>query len=238
MKVVIIAAGKGSRLWQETNGRPKTLLPFAGGTVLSNIIANFMQAGLTEFVLVLGHQAQEIRQYIKETNFAEAAIEFVFNPDWESGNGISVLAAQSVVGTEPFILSMSDHLVTSNALRIAADCSGDKNTLLVDPRVNEIFDIDDATKVFIEGKRIMKIDKELTEFNAIDCGIFKLNKAFFTAMENQRKNGFDSISAGIQELIRKKEMFITPIGPEDMWIDVDTPEAYRHAQSHFVNKLL
>jgi len=233
MKVVIIAAGKGNRLWIKTNGTPKTLLPFAGGTVLSTIINNFMRAGLTRFVLVLGYQAEVIEHYIKTTELPGAEVEFVFNPDWHLGNGISVQAAHPLVGEEPFILSMSDHLVTPSALKMVAGSGDGDNTLLVDRRVKQIFDIDDATKVLAEGKRIVKIGKELSEYNAIDCGIFKLTTRFFTAMQNQRKKGKESISAGIQELIRNDDMQAVTIGQNDFWIDVDTPEAYHHAQTYF-----
>lgn len=233
MKVVIIAAGMGSRLWGNTNKLPKTLLPFGNGTILSTVIENFKTIGLNEFVVVVGFKSSYIIEYVGRNDGFGASIEFIENPDWERGNGLSVAAAKPAVKDEAFILSMSDHIVSTQALQKIFEHESEKNLLLVDPRVDEIFDIDDATKVQVVGNRITDIGKELKSFNAIDCGIFRLTERFFTAMEEQVVVGKESISAGIVKLIMKYDMEAVRMAPNHRWIDLDTPESYIFGRRNF-----
>jgi choline kinase len=230
MKVVIIAAGMGSRLWMRSQQSPKTLLPFGNGTILSTIVDSFRAIGLDDFVIVVGFNAGEIRDYVRETSFGPGArIVVVENPEWRRGNGVSVLAASEELGNEPFILSMSDHIVTQGALRLVADSASLKNVLLVDRHLERLFDIDDATKVRLDGSSISAIGKELITFDAADCGIFRLNARFMDAMRRQASAGREGISDGVADLISTRDFEAVFIGAGHEWHDLDTPEAYQHA---------
>src|SRR2546423_7839899 len=114
------------------------------------------------------------------------AIRAVANPLWEEGNGTSALAAAPFLH-RPFFLLMCDHVFEPEMLghlRAAADdadvsCSGscssfrrkeplreegpgaDVCRLAVDRRVEEIFDLPDATKVRLNGQTITAIGKDI-----------------------------------------------------------------------------
>ncbi len=236
MKTVIVAAGMGSRLWNETNHVPKTLMPFGKGTILSTIMNNFSQVGMNDFVIVIGYNSEHILKYLKENNNLSYNISFVENNKWEKGNGISVLASEKEIGEENFILSMSDHIVSTSALNRIITSKSDKNLLLIDPKVNDIFDIDDGTKVEVQETRITNIGKELENYNGIDCGIFRLTTRFYTSMREQLKLNKDSISASITGLIKNNDMDAIFMKDDDYWIDIDTPEAYRHAIKNYNDK--
>jgi NDP-sugar pyrophosphorylase family protein len=88
MKVVIIAAGMGSRLWGSTNKIPKTLLPFGNGTILSTIIENFKIIGLNEFVIVVGFESEYITEYVTQQEGFGVSVEVIENPEWKRGQRI------------------------------------------------------------------------------------------------------------------------------------------------------
>ena len=48
-------------------------------------------------------------------------------------------------------------------------------------------------------------------------------------MSRQVKEGRESISAGVEELIRSDDMEACFIEQDETWIDIDTPDAYRFA---------
>jgi choline kinase len=234
MKAVIVAAGMGTRMNGE---KPKTLLPFHGETVLSTIIRNITQAGIRQVVVVVGHQADHIREYVSKNKAGlDAEISLVENPQYRRGNGISVLASEHAVGNDSFILSMSDHIVSSSAVARVVRNASAANLLLVDRRITENFDIDDATKVRTEspqtdGSRILRIGKDLTEYNALDCGIFRLTPRFYESMRSQLAHDRESISDAVKGLIKNNDMEAVFLQDGEQWFDLDTPEAYAHALS-------
>jgi choline kinase len=233
MKTIIIAAGQGSRLWETTDRVPKTLLPLGNGTVLSRIVANFAAVGVEEFVVVVGFRSEFIVEYLERNNHFGKRFTIVENREWERGNGISVLRAQAALAEdETALLSMSDHLVDPRALARIKDAPGERNMLLTDDRIAEVFDLDDATKVKAENGTIVDIGKELADYNALDCGIFRINARFFAALREQIAQGRESISDAVQVLVRSRDMGIVEFPADARWIDVDTPEAYRHVLAH------
>jgi choline kinase len=230
MDAVIIAAGRSSRLASTTQNTPKTLLPFGHDTILSTILANLNSVGIERFVIVVGYQKDHIVRYLRETEGWGLDIELVENKHWHRGNGISVLSAEGHIRSSEFVLSMSDHIVSFGALsRITRD-ERYANLLLVDPRIDSIRDLDDATKVEVKGTTIVNIGKDLEAYNAIDCGIFRLDKTFFASMREKLKEGQDSISAGVRGLIAKRAIEAVFVGADDSWVDIDTTEAYDWAQ--------
>jgi choline kinase len=233
MKAVIIAAGISSRLTEATQGTSKALLPLGSGTILSKILTHFSLCGIDEFCIVVGHQSEKLIRHVEERKSYGFRITFIENPEWKRGNGISVLAAEPAVKGEDFILSMSDHIIPPAAMSLIIRSGITRNALLVDAQVDRIFDIDDATKVWVEGDSILKIGKELREYNAIDCGIFRLNGRFFDSMRGQLERGKESISAAVEGLIQKNDMAAVFMEKGGEWIDIDTPEAYRHALNRY-----
>ncbi len=232
MRVVIIAAGQGSRLQEATSHGPKTLLPFGDGTILSHIVLSFRKAGLSEFIIVVGCQAQSIREYVRQQHEFDATIRFVENPEWRRGNGLSVYRARPLLRTEePCLLSMSDHLVTPDALRKMRLETSDRNLLLIDPDYGDVYDMEDATKVRCEDGHILAIGKELTEFNAVDCGIFRLNATFFETAGQQIAQHQESLTDTVRALIAMDQILPVVIPEESRWIDIDTPGAYACALS-------
>ncbi len=230
MKTVIVAAGLGSRLWRETYSKPKTLLPFGEGTILSTILSNFHEVGIDDFVIVVGFQAEYIKQYMTENDNFGYNVAFINNDGWEKGNGISVMVAEPEVRGEDFILTMSDHILPTEALKRIVNHDSRHNLLLVDPNTSDVFDIDDATKVQLEQSRITGIGKELNRYDGIDCGIFRLNDNYFSSIRKALENDQDSISAAIKILIANNDMEAVFLNEHEKWVDIDTPADYEYSR--------
>lgn len=238
MRAIITAAGRGSRLASHSDDAPKTLLRFGRGTILSGIMSNFAAAGVSQFIVVVGFRAEAIVEYLA-AHAELGAVTVVKNPDWQRGNGRSVHLASGVFepDEDEVLLSMADHLVSPEALHAIIAAPPGKNRLLVDPRVGQIHDLDDATKVWVDGGRITRIGKELADFNAVDCGIFRLTRRYFEAMGRQIQRGRDSITEGVRELIAADDFEAVAIPGSSDWIDIDTPAAYEHAKANLTRYL-
>ncbi len=63
MKVVILCGGLGTRLREETEYRPKPMVPIGGRPILWHIMNRYAAYGFHEFVLCLGYKAHMIKDY-------------------------------------------------------------------------------------------------------------------------------------------------------------------------------
>lgn len=230
MKAIITAAGQSSRLWETTGREPKTLLPFGDQSILAAILGNFGRIGIREFVIVLGYRGDLIAQHLRDHENFGMDIQLLDNPEWHRGNGISVLRAlRHLAPEEPVILSMADHVVSPAALAAVRDGPAGMNLLLVDPRIDECFDLPDATKVRREGDRIADIGKDLAEYDVLDCGVFRLDQRFRSALESAVAQGREGISDGVRQLVGTIGFGTVLLPPGAAWLDIDTPESYHHA---------
>ncbi len=65
MKVVILCGGRGTRLREETEFRPKPMVPIGNRPILWHIMKSYSQAGHKDFVLCLGYKGEMIKEYFR-----------------------------------------------------------------------------------------------------------------------------------------------------------------------------
>ena len=230
-KALIIAAGRGIRLNSHSQEIPKSLISVGDKSILETILAILANAGIKEVVIVTGYKHDVLAKRIGDGKNFGLQVKYVYNSDWQKKNGVSVFAARGEFSArEPFLLMMSDHIFSPAMLDclLQAPLGSQEVMLAVDRKISEIYDIDDAMKVEFDGRYILKMGKELAEYNAIDCGLFKATTNLFNALEAAMQDGDCSLSDGCQILIRQSKMLGVDIGDE-FWIDIDTPEALAYA---------
>lgn len=87
---IILAAGRGVRM-----GVTKQLLPFEQTTLLGQVIQTARQSRLDEICVVLGFEADRIRDSLDLTD-----IHLIKNSDWNKGQSFSVAAGLKVLPPE------------------------------------------------------------------------------------------------------------------------------------------
>ena len=230
---LILAAGNGSRLMSQSRGIPKPLVRLCGVPLLNHVMLRAHEAGVDNFVVVLGYRGDMIRGWYNAHPLSGVTATWVENPDYHKSNGISALKARDYL-CDPFLLLMSDHLFeakTAEAL-LKEPLAADEVILAVDPNIDRVFDLDDATKVRREGNHIVDIGKEIPDYDALDTGMFLCSPALFNTLESAMKDGNCSLSDGMREFGRARKFRAFDIG-DAHWQDVDTPEALAYAESMF-----
>jgi glucose-1-phosphate cytidylyltransferase len=74
MKVVFLAGGRGTRLAEETEVRPKPMVEIGEHPILWHLMKHYAHFGFKEFVVALGYKGEAIRRYFADGARAE---------DWE-----------------------------------------------------------------------------------------------------------------------------------------------------------
>ncbi len=150
-------------------------------------------------------------------------LHFHFNREWRQENGLSVLAARMHVADEPFALLMGDHIVDTRVLeRLLRIHSGPDETLLcVDRSPADPAIAAEATKVRMDGDRIIAIGKTLDSYDALDTGTFCCRSSLFDALEASCARGDSTLSGGIARLAEQGLVRGVDIG-QASWCDIDT----------------
>ena len=236
MEALIIAAGRGSRF--SHTFAPKPLIPIFGLSLIERIIMSAKSAGITRFKIVVGYKADRIVKKIGSGDKYGIHVEYIYNSDWKKGNGVSVYKAKGHFKGN-FILLMSDHLFDESILEKVLQTKPDKNCcfLCIDRRIDgNHFNRDDVTRVWTENGRVRKIGKGLSEFNAVDTGIFLCSPVIFDALEESISQGRYSLSDANQILSSHGKMKTIDIG-SSFWIDVDDRNALQKAKGMLIQQL-
>jgi 1L-myo-inositol 1-phosphate cytidylyltransferase len=222
-QTIILAAGHGSRL--VSGGVPKPLVQIAGVPLIGHALEHARASGCTRAVVVIGHEGDQVRAAIERMQFGKAGVDvaFIVNPHTDNPNGVSLLTAQPLA-EEAFFLQMVDHVFGGVALPKLTEqvlAGGEVGRLLVDKAPNGI-DVSDATKVRLDGERIIAIGKQVEPWDAIDTGCFVLTRAAFEALRRVGTSEPLTVSAGMRQLTRQRLLGAVSIDGIP-WVDVDTP---------------
>ena len=106
MKAIIPVAGAGTKLRPHTYTQPKALIPLAGKTVLSIIVDQLYEAGIKEFIFIVGYLGDKIQDYIRE-KYPQLTAHFVHQTD-RQGIGHAVRLTRSIVNGEEIFVVLGD----------------------------------------------------------------------------------------------------------------------------------
>jgi glucose-1-phosphate cytidylyltransferase len=68
VKAVILAGGRGSRLSEETDSKPKPMVEIGGRPILWHIMKIYAQYGVEDFIICLGYKGARIKEYFFHYN--------------------------------------------------------------------------------------------------------------------------------------------------------------------------
>jgi len=63
MKVVILAGGRGTRLTEETEAKPKPMVEIGGRPIIWHIMKHYAHYGFKEFFIALGYKGEVVKHY-------------------------------------------------------------------------------------------------------------------------------------------------------------------------------
>lgn len=106
MKAIIPVAGAGTKLRPHTYTQPKALIPLAGKTILSIIVDQLKDGGVSEFIFIIGYLGDKIQDYVN-ANYPDLDCHFVTQND-RLGTGYAVELTREIVGEDDVIIVLGD----------------------------------------------------------------------------------------------------------------------------------
>jgi len=116
-------------------GRAKATLPVGDGdTFLSRIVKTFLEAGVDDVVVVVGHDAEEIAASVEQ---AGLRARLVVNPNYDRGQLSSIVTGLNIVdrpGVAATLITLVDvPLVSAGTVRAVVECYRRTHALVVRP---------------------------------------------------------------------------------------------------------
>jgi glucose-1-phosphate thymidylyltransferase len=102
VKVIIPLAGKGTRLRPHTHTTPKPLLSVGGKPVMSYILDDLLELGVSEAVFITGFLKEKIEEYVR-TEYPQFTAHFVEQPE-QNGTAGAVQLAQPYIDSDVLII--------------------------------------------------------------------------------------------------------------------------------------
>ncbi len=113
MRLIILAAGQGTRLRPLTDDRPKCLVELGGKPLLDWQIEAAQAVGISDIVLIGGYKIDHLKKY---------AVTLVENPKYATTNMVQTLFCASDLFADGFVMSYGDIVYTPAVLqRLLAD---------------------------------------------------------------------------------------------------------------------
>ena len=179
MKAIIPVAGAGTKLRPHTYTQPKALIPLAGKTILSINVDQLKDAGITEFVFIVGYLGEKIQDYIKE-KYPELTTHFIFQNE-RKGTAHAIELARKFMADDEVFIALGDTICEYDINAVLASPWSMLGVKKVDdPRSFGVAEIDDQgfiTRV-IEKPAIPKSNMALV-------GLYKIkdSKILFSCLE-------------------------------------------------------
>ncbi|HLD75348.1 MAG TPA: NTP transferase domain-containing protein [Bdellovibrionota bacterium] len=233
---LILAAGEGSRLVTQKLPFPKPLQLCHDLSLAERSLTALHQHGINKFYVTLGYKKDEVKAHFQEiASKFKLHVEFIEVADWQKGNGVSALAAQTQLKNSSFLLTMVDHAFEREFIAqflSSINESEDEICLAVDFKPSEECDLVDATKVEIKNQYIKKIGKDLRDWQGVDTGLFYCTSVLFKGLQAASKNKLYTLSHGIENVAADKKVRAIDVSSYQ-WFDIDTPQDMHIAQKKF-----
>ena len=208
MKAIIPVAGAGTKLRPHTYSQPKALIPLAGKTVLSIIVDQLRNAGIQEFIFIVGYLGDKIQDYVR-TTYPALQAHFVYQND-RQGIGHALKLTREIVGDDEMFIVLGDTICEYNI----EDVLNSPNSMLGlkkvdDPRDFGVAELDCDAMIthVIEKPHIPKSNLALV-------GVYKIRESsmLFDCLESNirlglKTHGEFSITDALDCMIKKGAEF-------------------------------
>jgi len=214
-KALILAAGKGTRMWPLTNNTPKPLLPLGGEPIIQRQIKELKKNGVKEVYVLIGYQMKEISDFLGDGKEYGIKIEYIVQ-DRQEGTGHAVLQAEGRIDGNFYCIN-GDTTVDSKNL---AKMNKDKNEILM--MITKVSDCSRfGTVNSKKGKLISIVEKGVTGEAMINAGQYVFSPKIFDSIKKVGKSprGEYEITDALQAIADDVKV----VEYEGFWKDIGYP---------------
>ena len=188
MKAVVLAAGRGERLWPLTEDNPKPLLPLANKPVLERTLAGLVSAGVRQIILVVGFRGEKIRDEFGSGEEVGADLEYVKQKTAKGTADALGACSNELRGEDRFLVLYGDDHYDSNVPRTFLGRARKSKGMTIGTA--NVKDASGFGKIRSKGDLVVQIrEKESkSEQGQVNAGIYLMDETIFPAIKKTKRS--------------------------------------------------
>lgn len=198
VKVVMMAGGKGERLYPYTSVLPKPLIPISGIPIAERILMRFKEAGLKSYVLSLNYKKNLIKTYFDDS-MEDCSFAYIEENE-PLGTGGSLRLMKHLL-TDTFIVINCDMLIDVDINELLS-YHKNQNADLTMVAANKKIEIPYGV-VNLDGDEIASLEEKPTIEKYINTGMYVVNPSVFDYFPETAKFHMTDLCAALLSKNRK-----------------------------------
>jgi len=243
LKAIILAAGRGERLYPLTKEKPKCLIDIGGVTILEHQIHNLRLNGITDVVLITGYMADMIEKTVSNIDSDGMNIKLIYNPHYDVSNNLVSLSMALDDMNSDFIIINGDDVFHPDIIKKLILADDEEITLMIN--IKDEYDTDDMN-VTIKDEKIIEVNKNIKNEDAngesigimkfIGAGVYKMRDMVARMVETpEGKN--DYYLKAIQNIANEYNIVGYADVGELPWGEVDYPEDLEYVREKVIKEI-
>lgn len=226
MQAVILAGGKGRRLYPFTKEIPKPLVEVQGNPIIELLLKQMQACGVSEVIIALHHMADQIIDVVGDGSRLGLQVRYSHEE-----KELSTVAPLKLIDSleDNFVVANGDILTDLNFddLMNCHTCSKAELTVAVTKRCHDIdFGVIETDT---NGSVVSFKEKPKSDY-LVSCGIYVFSKTILAKIPTDVSFGFDDLML----LLIKQNIEINSYLFEKFWLDIGRPVDYEKAQTEYL----
>jgi glucose-1-phosphate cytidylyltransferase len=209
-EVIILCGGRGTRLSEETDDKPKPMVEIGGKPILWHIMKHYSYYGCHRFILALGYKGEHIKNYFYNYRILSSDFSLKMNPDkdpeihdvsdeshWEItfvDTGLNTLKGGRIKQLEKYLKGDNIHLTYGDGL-CSIDIEDLENYHLKHGKIGTVTGVHPPSRfgeMVIEGNTVRHFEeKPQLSTGVINGGFFVFNKKLFDYLSADENCDFE-----------------------------------------------
>jgi len=225
LKAVVLAAGKGERLWPLTETRPKPILPIANKPIVEHTLEGLVDEGIREIVLVINYKGDAIRDKFGDGASLDCEIEYV-KQKTPKGTADAVAASSNDLEAEDrFVVVYGDNYYEKDAVKdFLAKAKENEGITIATAKVDDAsqFGTIEARDGRVTGIREKLLRKEPGLVNA---GLYLMTQSVLSSVKKttRSKRGEFELTDSLKILIHRGETVLSHNLDTGHWLGISYP---------------
>jgi NDP-sugar pyrophosphorylase family protein len=226
MKAVILAGGKGTRLYPYTVSLPKPLVPIGEKPIIEIMLRQLHRAGVREVTVSVGHLAELMMSFLGNGSQFDLDIRYV-REDQPLGTVGPLRLVEDL--PENFLLMNGDVLTDlsyANLFEGHVQSGARVSISAYRKKVN----IDLGVLISTEGRVTDYVEKPTYTYD-VSMGVYAMHRSVLSHIPVGTYFDFPML---IHALLKAGE-FVRPVPFDGIWLDIGRPADYEEAQKTFAD---